>query len=737
VSWRLDTELLPRSASRITWILHLSDLHLGDVSPGQTLTDEKVILNEQLDLETTQTVFKRALARLKSYVEEHGAPDAVVVSGDLTYTASESGFAAFTELLAHYSYVWPDHSRIVVVPGNHDVVWKKAPGTKERYSGFLEATRGNGCTTPLLDGVDFHIDSGHLMRGALKSTHLVEHDDFVIIPVNSSNFCGVLVDLTGRWTRKEWEDALAPLGAKRTQALEQLDYLRQHDMARVSLAQIEALGTLFAKLKISKEGDGRTRIAVIHHQLLPVSTREERKSFESVSNLGLVRQMLREYEIDVVLHGHKHEGALFWDFLRDENDALSNPLRRVLVAASPGHFKVSAPVMRAFHFEGNVRARNLRVVRFRGPASSNGKPIVEGEALAPIWTTAMEARESERCFIRGSSSTAAYARLRAFFEGQDDLDAIRNLVCQVDDPTEAGHLPPDYPPLPTDIDADAWFRDLVDWWQLDWSRLVQKRVLLFNHGERIYSRFGDQIDRAIHLLDQRRKSSRAVVVLIHPEETGRYKNDPRDLDRGSFPAFSLAEFAVTERDGHRELDCFGYFRKQEIQYWWPINLAELARLQAKVAGGMRYTPRLGRIVTFSGIAVWDKTLPSVAVPELDRLIDSPERLRAMASALVFPTSSSVEARSDWHRVLVDLRGARRTAPPIPMLGHRELRDEISRLQRASGSNYGGAALKHLDELSQRYEALQGADLNDAAITLIIDSVDKLSASVGRLFPLSK
>jgi hypothetical protein len=174
-----------------------------------------------------------------------------------------------------------------------------------------------------------------------------------------------------------------------------------------------------------------------------------------------------------------------------------------------------------------------------------------------------------------------------------------------------------------------------------------------------------------------------------------------------------------------------------MQYWWPINLAELARLQAKVAGGMRYTPRLGRIVTFSGIAVWDRTLPSVAVPELDRLIDSPERLRAMALAVVFPASSSVEARSDWHRVLVDLRGARRTAPPIPRLGHRELQDEIRRLQRASGSNCGGAVLKHLDELSQRYEALQGSELNEAATTLIVDSVDKLSASVGRLLPVSK
>jgi len=92
-------------------------------------------------LETTQTVFKAALARLEAYVDENNPPDAVVISGDLTYKASDSGFKAFKDLLADHSYVWPDHSRIVVVPGNHDVIWKESPGTRERYSAFMDATR--------------------------------------------------------------------------------------------------------------------------------------------------------------------------------------------------------------------------------------------------------------------------------------------------------------------------------------------------------------------------------------------------------------------------------------------------------------------------------------------------------------------------------------------------------------------------------------------------------------------
>jgi 3',5'-cyclic AMP phosphodiesterase CpdA len=656
-------------------------------------------------------------------------PSAVVISGDLTYKARDSGFEDFKRLLKDYSFIWPDRSNVVVVPGNHDVVWKQLPATRKRYEGFIDATRSEGCATPLLDGIDFFSETGTLKPGVSASPHIVADDDFIIIPINSSNFCGVFVDRLDCWTRSEWERALTPLGAGRNEALEQLDSLRQHDMARVSQAQIEALGHFFNRLKISAGGDGRVRIAVIHHQLLPVSTHEERKTFESLSNLGLVRQMLRDYEIDVVLHGHKHESALFWDFLRSATDDLSQPARRTLVSASPGHFDVYDPVMRAFHFDGNAQARNLRVVRFTGPVTSHGRAQTEDEAIAPIWVGPMEQqRETERCLIRGGSASIAYSRLRSFFLGQE-LETVRNLVCQVDDPGDAQRLPQDYPALPDGIDRDSWLKDLVAWWQLDWSELIHRKVLSFNHGERIYSRHGDQVQRAALALNERKASSRAIIVLIHPAETGRYEKDTRDPDRGSYPAFALAEFALTERDDRRELDCFGYFRKQEMQYWWPVNLAELAVLQAKVAEAMRYPPRLGRITTFAGIAVWDDALPTVAVPELDRLVDSPERLQAVAAAILFPREATDQARSDWKRVLLDLADQNRAEPARPRLGHTELLSELQRLQAVTGARTGWKIVDQVADLADRYEAIGDSTPNAAARKLLETALQKLDGSV--------
>ena len=86
----------------------MSDPHLGDVSAGQVLDDEKDVFDAQPDLETTQRVFERTLRGLRRFVGEHGKPHVAVVSGDLAYQAHRTGFSAFAELLANCKDVLPD-----------------------------------------------------------------------------------------------------------------------------------------------------------------------------------------------------------------------------------------------------------------------------------------------------------------------------------------------------------------------------------------------------------------------------------------------------------------------------------------------------------------------------------------------------------------------------------------------------------------------------------------------------
>jgi 3',5'-cyclic AMP phosphodiesterase CpdA len=705
---------------------------LGDVSPGQELDDEKIKFEAQPDLETTQRVFKRTLTTLKSFIEEHGKPSVAVVSGDLTYRARTKGFKEFAKLLTDRAEVLPDDpSRIVVVPGNHDVVWDEPPGDPKRYAGFLNATRQLGCTTPLLDGVDFAADDedGNLTTEGTERPHLVSDEDLLVVPLNTSNYCGMLGTIRDGWTEDEWRSALKPLKGKTGDAMEQVKKLRQHDVARVSLGQIAALGRLFDATgePRARSGDRRVRVAVLHHQLLPVSTREERKPFESLVNLGLVRQTLRDYGVDLVLHGHKHESGLYWDAVGPGDGQLDAPLRLMLVIASPGHFKVDEPAMRALTLTGNQRARNLRVTTFMGSTPSRKHATVDDEQQAPLWLGEMSSESPERTTIRAVTAHAAYARLRSAFELRDG-QPLTHLVCHVDNAGDAGALPPDYPEVGFD-DPQEWFTQLVAWWQLDRSELVARGITPFNHGERIYRRWGNQVERAIRLLNKRDDSSRALVQLVDPRETGRYANDERSATTGTFPAFALAEFTIAKRDGRRHLDCFAYFRKQEMQYWWPVNLAELSLLQEMVRTGLKNSALPGRVVTFTAIALWDDALPGVAVPELDRLVEDRDRGWTLAAALAFPETAAEEAEADWRRLLADLAGSGRKAPPRPAAGVEVLLEDIVRFERLSDSRALETARVALEGLLKRYEALGEGELNESAADLLREEAAKLRGAV--------
>jgi len=695
----------------MSWILHVSDPHLGDV-PGQELDDEKSRLAGQPDLETTQTVFLRTLRTIERYVGEHGKPAQVIVSGDITYQARESGFEAFKQMLVDHRDILPgEHANIVVVPGNHDVVWNELPASHERYDRFLAATRPLGCTTPLIDGIDFDEKTAAPTAEADKYPHLAADEEAVVIPLNSSNYCGIPVTPADGWDQDRWLAELAPLG--NDEVLRQLRKLVRQDVARISRTQVEALGHLLENAGLPPaEKDPRLRVAVLHHQLLPLSTREERKAFESLISLGMLRQLLYEHRIALVLHGHKHESGLYWHTIGSPDGDLAASQHRCLVISSPGRFDVSRPTMRAIRIEGPSLARNLRIVTFGGATASRRKPEILDEQIVPIWHASMEGEARALATITAPDPHAAYARIRALFQAGGE-QPIQNLLCELDSPTGAERLPPDYPQVPG---GDDWLGELVDWWQRPRSELVDRELTPFNHGERIRRRWGDQVARAIRMLDEREDSSRALLELISPRETGRYADDERDLDEGSYPALVLVELAILERDGKRVLDCYAFFRKQEMQYWWTVNVAELARLQGQVRAGLKDSPAAGRIATFTALAHWAAKLPGVAVPVIDLLIEDPSRLWELAVALARPAKASARARADWRRVLSDLEGAGREQPPRPTVGAGLLAEHVRRLASVAPSTELEAVAAGLEALCQEYEVLENTTkLGSAAI----------------------
>src|SRR6202044_176386 len=85
-------------------------------------------------------------------------------------------------------------------------------------------------------------------------------------------------------------------------------------MARVSDEQLDVLRRLMAGTPKPPSGK-QLRIAVMHHHLRSPSLREELKAFADISNLEQVRAMLRAGGVDAVIHGHKHEHAIYYDHI--------------------------------------------------------------------------------------------------------------------------------------------------------------------------------------------------------------------------------------------------------------------------------------------------------------------------------------------------------------------------------------------------------------------------------------
>jgi 3',5'-cyclic AMP phosphodiesterase CpdA len=628
---------------RMARILHLSDLHLGAPAQWQHLDDRKRRIIKG-DRRAQKHVLRETL---EAVLDDAKTPfDAVVISGDLTHQCKPDGFIEFAEIvdLLIESDVAPN--AIVVVPGNHDVPWDPGPDADGRYDEFKRVTRDKELITPLLDRVDFRED-GTLLPHVHGDEHLARGDDFVIVSVNSSHFC---------WGMEDVDEEFEQLLRRRTRRLQHLvDQLRRHDIARVSNAQIGALQHLLRttepKLLDPDADDDRVRIAVLHHQLLPIGTREEFKSFEGLSNLGAVRELLAGLGTHIVLHGHKHDSALYWDYVANHATLSATP-HRMLVCAAPGEFKPEGTVLRIFDIGPRASARDVEAIEVQAARTSVG-PVKRVGQRARLWASLAEDMTADGMSVRGATVSETYARIQSLFDSS--AQPINDLVCEVIDPSGAGGPPVDYPKRVVPQNVEAWMADLVDWWQQPNPKLLGPGI--YNHGERLYQRWGNQVARAADVLvtepQDGHSTTRAVMLLIDPEHEA-------SCSGVHFPSFVLIQLHLIAEGQVKRLDCTGYFRKQEMRFWWPINVAELAIVQQAVlkliAEGLERTVLTGRLRTITGQALVEDRLPAVALPAIDRALDqNPDQVWRMAFGLYDPDQDDkTELRRIWEEYLTEL-----------------------------------------------------------------------------------
>lgn len=643
--------------------LHVTDAHVSSAGEAHQRDDRKINV-PGITRGTRETVISDLFLRLAEHLGRTGVDlDGVFFSGDAQSQGKPGGHELVLELMIkHLGRFGISPGRIVATPGNHDVPKGAEPGSVRRYESFTKVWRDAGCVVPWLDGLDPHpLSDGEDRHRLMAADH-----SWAVFPVNSSNWSHVASILPAPLS-EVWDKlpaAVAPGDDERSAKIaKQLADLARYDMARISEHQLDVLRRLMAATP--KPAHGRQlRIAVVHHHLRAPSLREELKPFADISNLEQVRASLSNGGIDVVVHGHKHEHAAYFDhvYAPDSDDE-----HRMLVISGatfePGR---EQDAMRLITLGGLphtplVTLKPLPLARAGadwrpGPANSRRLWIRNAKRSDPVTVA-----PGVPITIEGADIDEVYARACAAASS----DAARGiLIVHLDlpeAPVDRLPFPSDYPlPALLSDERDAWLRDLVDWWQRDRSQLEHRIPYL--HGARL-RRYGGKIDQFRRIIDllRERETTRALAVLVDP-----FRDFSMGLNQEEFASFCLVEFRRHDAHGRVMVDAIAFYRAQEFARWWPINVAELRLLQMEICSELNFHP--GRITTIAADARTIARSPTqVAMPIIDRWLDqAPERMHLLADAIVYgrvPSPAHERAAKEWRRALVELRDATEAFSP--------------------------------------------------------------------------
>ncbi|MGN6254726.1 MAG: metallophosphoesterase family protein [Solirubrobacterales bacterium] len=723
-------------------ILHLSDLHLGSSSEFQLDYEDKVGLGGEEIGETATDHLDHTLRGLSEKLLAEGRRlDSIVVTGDLTQANKPDGYEAFDGVIAQLGDARPDDDQIVIVPGNHDVDDSLRAGDPEKLSLFMDAVRGR-YLTPLVKGLDYEGSDLNLDPGPRGQPEpILELEDAVIVAINSADYCFT----EGRRTETDWSAVLADYladddsneaKAKRKRAATDLRKLRTHDIAKVDKRQIEALQERLREFGIQKDDnpdhDSRLRIAAIHHPITAASGREEIKPFEVITNLATVRTFLYHHGFHLILHGHKHSSYAAWDWLAPPRENLDLIPRRALVLGAPARFRTGESLCRLIEIspDGDIPvagAPRLRLLTIKGVDSSESVELPFGRmSKRSLAQPAFVSPDpSTPWVIKARTADAAYQQLR-------DLPLAENsnrpVISVVEDPTSTAEPPTNYPRR-QDMPS---LKDLVDWWQHPRPEAV--RALSgssFNHGERLYG-YGDHENAIIEAVDAL-PSSKAIASLLRPGEAGNAER--------KFPAFSEVHLQVRKEATDRYLlDVIGTYRKQDLKLWWPVNMAELARIQEgaveaandrRPMGKASFSP--GRVISIASQGVHDDVLPQMAGTTLDRAVDlRPEWIYRLSFLAARPDSAGEdsEAMTEWRRALGDVGERSAEGLLVPSVGLDRLLAALGTHKEVAGEDSFLGLVAAVEKLRER--AQQAEDTLRPQKELRGSTLDSLGADLEEL-----
>jgi 3',5'-cyclic AMP phosphodiesterase CpdA len=277
-------EPVQRVAPYTPIFLHLSDTHFGS-KPGK---DGAIEMHRFVSGDYEKSLHEHFLDEFCSkrahFTHDHSRI-VLIISGDLTYQASDEEFQRVQEFLEKLcdSLKIPKE-RVILVPGNHDVHWPSAQIDRRRrfdnYVAFLHQFYGDALFRSRYPLIKWNLQVNGVRPAPEELISIYQTGGVTIMGLNSCVY-------------ETAQNHYGFIGGRQLDNVEKL-----LDDAGGSIADL--------------------RVAVLHHHLHPFpepinNTHSDEQIWMDLSTIrdaGLVERRLERLGFDLVLHGHKHKPQL-------------------------------------------------------------------------------------------------------------------------------------------------------------------------------------------------------------------------------------------------------------------------------------------------------------------------------------------------------------------------------------------------------------------------------------------
>lgn len=657
-------------------ILHISDIHYSSQldTPGRVDAKTGIGINSSQEEE-----FFKALEKYFNDCNNDKKINYFVISGDIINgwdrDAQKSFAQKFIELIKKYAY---DKQNIVVVPGNHDVIQGSDMSSEKRYEEFHDAWKG--CSLPYLDGV-------------YKTSDIIVHNESMtmVIPINTSNWSQVQIKLPD--VIKSHVDKLD--GDIKKAFTKQFTY----DAAHISEEQFTELRR---KIKDIANYAGYKKIIVQHHHFSSINDSIEVKEMPDILNLEDLKDFIKEFDIKVLLHGHKHSRRAFYEYLNNDE----KPYKLLISSSSNvkqnNFFNILS--FDSFNVDIAIYNRKCEVVNKNNFNISNVETFNK--------TIVLEDNDISKLYEQ------------VCFFGEIASKNNKQMTCHLNLTDK------DLTKLPSigNKNNHKKYEESIERYIHKYQKYGNMEIEDDNHGYQLYNYHGNinQIKYIVKSLQNSLTTSKAIATLVDPIKIA-------NNDKPKFPSF--ISFHCLVRDG-KYLDVIGHYRVQEMRHWWAKNISELFELQKKIINECKHVGvRLKQgYITTEAASVRIENISALGhsdISKIDYLWENdPNNIALIANGIFCKTNSSAsELLNDIFEELNFLKESsyNNDGNAFPKAGLLKLHDCLLKINDNNDKKKNDfiSKLSHLNRIIQGFSTTKSSEEYNKTLDEYAKEVDNL------------